>query len=130
VSAGLDSSRSRAAEAAGPEQEEPVDLGWDQVGCNQPGSAAQRIPKQRVRLGVVLVARAEERDRGTVIAEQQTGAGGAIPRAGLGKKRLGEVAVDLVAEVWRERLHHPAGCQQWIVLHRTGEGAEGYADRL
>ena len=133
MSARLDSSRSRAAEAAGPPTR----------------NKRSRWTSARTKLVVISRARRPSASRNSAPASpwcwsralksaiqallstnSRSGAAGAVPRAGLGNKRLGEVAVDLVAEVWREPLDHPAGCQQWIVLHRPGEGAEGYPDRL
>lgn len=54
-----------------PEQREPVNLRHNQVRRNEPETAADALTKQTVRLGVMLISPAPQRDPGAAIDERR-----------------------------------------------------------
>jgi hypothetical protein len=92
-----------------------MDLGQDQAGRDQLRATAQRGPEEAARLGMVLITRAEERDPALLSAHSGPRTADAMPRSGLGNQRLREMAVDLLAQIGRKPLHHPAGYQQRVL---------------
>ena len=64
--------RSRGGQHASPEQREAVQLGEDEIGGREWDAAPKRLPEQPVRLGMMLIAPAPQRDPRTAIDEQST----------------------------------------------------------
>ena len=64
--------RSQGGQNVGPEQREAVQLGEDKIGGREWDAAPKRLPEQPVRLGMMLIAPAPQRDPRAAIDEQST----------------------------------------------------------
>jgi len=86
--AGLESveCRHRGTDTGAVEQE-PMRLGENEVGREQPDPARRHGPKHGVGFGVVLVAGADERDPGAAIDEQASGDGASGGRSRASRQR-------------------------------------------
>ncbi len=62
---------------ARPEEREPVNLGEHEVGSDKRDASAQGLPEETIRLDMMLIAAASQRDPSAAIDEESTGVCGA-----------------------------------------------------